>query len=365
VRVFVSYRREDASGHAGRLYDLLAAHYGPEHVFMDIDAIPLGSEFRAAIDRAVSSCDVLIALIGRGWVGAADSAGRRRLDDPDDFVRREIESALAHEVVVVPTCVQGAAMPSPDELPASLAPLAGRQGFDLRDAAWQDDVGRLVRRLEHAAAGQPGGSAPPRPTAKRRARTKPWSRRRRTLVAALGLLALAVVAIAVAGSGGGGGGSDGADEGPSTSAERRLLAMIPEGTRPDCQRTSSPDPRAEASLSCGVASFLTADYLLFPNKSVAHQWYTQARISEDVDPDEGDCTAAKFRGETDYISAGRDAGRYFCFIADGMPALGALDERANVGIGVGVYGGKGQAAVRRLMELWDCCIPLVLSRSSS
>jgi hypothetical protein len=356
VRVFVSYRREDASGHAGRLYDVLAARYGAERVFMDIDAIPLGSEFRTTIDQAVSSCDVLIALIGRGWVGATDSAGRRRLEDPDDFVRREIESALAHDVVVVPTCVHGASMPRSDELPASLAPLAGRQGFELRDTGWQDDVGRLVRRLEQVASERGGKPAAARRPAKRRAPAKPWTRRRKLLAAALGLLVLAVVAIALADSGGGG--SDGASEAPSSSAERRLLAMIPAGTRPDCQRTSSPEPRAEADLSCGVASFLTAQYLQFPDKDVANEWYTQARIAEKVDPDDGDCTEADFRGETRYSEAGRRAGKLFCLMSDGVPVLAALDERANVGIGLSVYGGKGQSAVKRLMELWECCIPI-------
>jgi hypothetical protein len=131
LRVFLSYRRDDASGHAGRLYDLLAARYGAERVFMDIDAIPLGSEFAEAISRAVASCDVLIALIGRRWVQATEAGGRRRLDDPDDFVRREIESALAQGVVVVPTCVQGAEIPRAEDLPPSLAPLARRQGFHL------------------------------------------------------------------------------------------------------------------------------------------------------------------------------------------------------------------------------------------
>ena len=128
--------------------DLLAARYGHERVFMDIDAVPLGSQFGEAISEAVASCDVLIALLGRGWLQATDSEGRRRLDDPDDFVRREIESGLAKSVVVVPACVQGAEIPPAQELPASLAPLTGRQGFQLSDTGWHDDVKRLIRRLE-------------------------------------------------------------------------------------------------------------------------------------------------------------------------------------------------------------------------
>ena len=159
LRVFLSYRREDASGHAGRLYDLLVARYGAEQVFMDIDAIPLGSEFAEAINRAVASCDVLIALIGRGWLQAADADGRRRLDDPDDFVRREIESALAQGVVVVPATVEGAELPRGEELPPSIAPLTRRQGFQLSDTGWRDDVARLVRRLEAVAEERPDPAA--------------------------------------------------------------------------------------------------------------------------------------------------------------------------------------------------------------
>lgn len=83
-RVFLSYRRDDTSGHAGRLYDVLAARYGGAQIFMDVDAIPLGSEFSEAISRAIASCDVMIALIGDDWLEARDATGHRRLDDPDD-----------------------------------------------------------------------------------------------------------------------------------------------------------------------------------------------------------------------------------------------------------------------------------------
>jgi hypothetical protein len=192
-RVFLSYRREDASGHAGRLYDLLAARYGATHVFMDIDAIPLGSEFRETINRAVASCDVLIALIGRDWLDARDADGRRRLDDPDDFVRREIEAALAAGVVVVPASVQGAEFPRPGALPESLVPLTRRQGFQLSDAGWQDDVQRLIRRLEAVPAQQQAGARP----VERPPSVSPRRPGRRALAAA-GLGGLAVVAAVAA-----------------------------------------------------------------------------------------------------------------------------------------------------------------------
>jgi hypothetical protein len=213
LRVFLSYRREDASGHAGRLYDQLAARYGAEEVFMDIDAIPLGSEFRQTISGAVASCDVLIALMGRGWLRAADSDGHRRLDNPDDFVRREIESALAHGVVVVPATVQGAEIPRAEELPRTLAPLTEHQGFELSDTGWHDDVNRLIRRLERVV-----GEEQPDPVVS--ADSSATSRRprpsRRTFVGSVAFLALLAVFTSVLLLRGGGDGADGSDNPPPT-----------------------------------------------------------------------------------------------------------------------------------------------------
>jgi TIR domain len=213
LRVFLSYRREDASGHAGRLYDQLAARYGAEQVFMDIDAIPLGSEFGQTISGAVASCDVLIALMGRGWLQAADSDGHRRLDNPDDFVRREIESALAHGVVVVPATVQGAEIPRAEELPPTLAPLTEHQGFELSDTGWHDDVNRLIRRLERVV----GEEQPDRGVPADRSAT---SRRRRpsgrTFAASVAFLALLAVFASVLLLRGGGDGADGPDNSPPT-----------------------------------------------------------------------------------------------------------------------------------------------------
>jgi hypothetical protein len=233
LRVFLSYRREDASGHAGRLYDLLVARYGAERVFMDIDAIPLGSEFRETINRAVASCDVLIALIGRGWLQATDAGGRRRLDDPDDFVRREIESALAQGVVVVPASIQGAEIPRAQELPPSLAPLTRRQGFQLSDTGWRDDVGRMIRRLEAVAEQHPD-----HPAAVERL---PRSRRRpptgRTLAAVvLGFLVLLAASAGMLLLRGGGDGGDGSSPKPEAPSSTRRVALSGLKLEPDVTR---------------------------------------------------------------------------------------------------------------------------------
>jgi len=126
VRVFISYRREDTSGQAGRLYDALAEKLGQDNVFMDVDTIDIGVEFKHAIESAVSSCDVLFVMIGPRWLTAADSRGERRLSRADDYVRLEVEAALGRNIRVVPALIAGAVMPVADDLPGTLAPLALR-----------------------------------------------------------------------------------------------------------------------------------------------------------------------------------------------------------------------------------------------
>jgi TIR domain len=93
-RVFISYRRQESSGLAGRLYDWLAARFGNDQVFMDVDTIALGVDFAEVITQAVSTCQVLLAVIGPRWLDLTDENGQRRLDDPNDIVRLEIAAAL-------------------------------------------------------------------------------------------------------------------------------------------------------------------------------------------------------------------------------------------------------------------------------
>jgi hypothetical protein len=252
LRVFLSYRREDASGHAGRLYDLLASRYGADRVFMDVDAIPLGSEFGETISRAVASCDVLIAVIGRGWLGATDPAGVRRLDDRDDFVRREIESALEQDVVVVPATVQGARLPRAEDLPPSLAPLAGRQGFELSDAGWQDDVGRLVRRLEAVAEARAAGGAETERPAEAPRTPSP---RRVVRPVALGVVAILAVLAAVLLLGGGEDGGEAPAGEAGAAAGRRAVTLgsdlrtSPSGERWYCTGSGPDSPACSFVLT--------------------------------------------------------------------------------------------------------------------
>jgi len=146
--IFISYRREDAPGHAGRLYDVLSRRFGEEQVFMDL-GMELGIDFVEHINKAVGSCRLLVAVMGPHWTSTQDAHGRRRLDDPADFIRVEVETGLRRpEVRVVPVLVQGARMPDADELPASLADLARLNALEVSDPRWRHDVDRLTSTVE-------------------------------------------------------------------------------------------------------------------------------------------------------------------------------------------------------------------------
>lgn len=147
-RIFISYRREETAYPAGWLYDRLADRFGGRQVFKDVDSIQLGDDFVEVITRAVGSCDVLVALIGDQWLTITDAHGRRRLDDPDDFVRLEIEAALTRNVRVIPILVDGARMPRADELPDSLVKLVRRQALELSPARFEFDTSRLLKVLD-------------------------------------------------------------------------------------------------------------------------------------------------------------------------------------------------------------------------
>jgi hypothetical protein len=166
-RIFISYRREDSAGYAGRLADALEARFGAGRVFRDVDDITPGEDFVQRLETALADCAVLLAVIGRKWTTAADSRGQRRLDDPQDYVRLEIATALQRSLRVVPVLVDGAAMPSSADLPDSLAALSRRQGSTLADGSWDDDVARLSRAMEKEV--QPEAATGGRAASSRRA----------------------------------------------------------------------------------------------------------------------------------------------------------------------------------------------------
>ncbi len=201
--IFVSYRRDDTRHVAGRLAGDLAAHFGHDQIFRDVESIEGGDEFPAMLEKAIEKCALMLVLIGPQWLAAADSQGRRRLDDPADWVRQEISVALRHGVRVVPVLVESAPLPAGGDLPDELKPLVSRQARPLSDERWRGDLAMLIEvtskvtglkpqepALEHAAAPVP--AAPPK--------SRGWVK----WAAGAGL---ALVVLAVVGGMGGGGGT--------------------------------------------------------------------------------------------------------------------------------------------------------------
>jgi hypothetical protein len=217
LRVFMSYRREDTAGYAGRLYDALDSRLDVAEVFMDVGDIEPGADFTTAIADAVESCDVMLALIGSRWATAVTPDGTRRLDDPDDYVVAEVAAALERDVRVIPVLIENAPMPAADALPERLRGLARRNAIDLSTVSWRTDLEALLAALhrltprsatpEHTAAGNlptevgtatdtgatPGQPAPPPGRQPRFGRGRVWAAVAATIVA---VFVITVIALA-------------------------------------------------------------------------------------------------------------------------------------------------------------------------
>jgi TIR domain len=178
VRVFLSYRRDDTAGRAGRIADVFAARYGERNVFHDVDAAAPGLDFAERVDAAIVASDVMLVVIGRGWLTSTGDGGGRRIDRPDDFVRREVGAALDADIRVVPVLVDDAELPTSDQLPSELAGMLRRQAVSVRDSSWRQDVDDLIRRLEDEDR-------------------EPLAARRPRWLFALGAVALLIVVVAV------------------------------------------------------------------------------------------------------------------------------------------------------------------------
>jgi hypothetical protein len=161
--IFISYRRDDTLSATGRLADALAGRFGADEVFRDVHAIDAGSDFRAALRDAVRRSEVMLVVMGRFWTTHRETPAAPRLDEPNDYVRFEIEEALAQELPIVPILVEGATMPRADALPDSIRPLAFRHAHEISDSRWADDTERLVDVLVELTSVRPrtGPGAPP------------------------------------------------------------------------------------------------------------------------------------------------------------------------------------------------------------
>lgn len=154
-KILISYRREDSADVTGRIYDRLVQQFGRGAVFKDVDSIPFGVDFRAYLDEQVAKCDVFLAVIGRNWMKAKGRKGKSRLEDPGDFVRIEIESALKRQIPVIPVLVGGAKIPEALRLPASIQDLSYRNGIVVRpDPDFHRDMDRLIEFLKQQVRDQ-------------------------------------------------------------------------------------------------------------------------------------------------------------------------------------------------------------------
>ena len=147
LRIFISYRRQDSQGSAGRLYDRLRERFGDGTIFRDVDTIGAGADFVKDIHDAIEKSDVVIVVIGNKWLAVGDEKGNLRIHDPDDFVRLELATALAKDKRVIPALVDDAAMPNAEILPEDLRLLAFRNAVHIRNDSFDDDVNRLLRHL--------------------------------------------------------------------------------------------------------------------------------------------------------------------------------------------------------------------------
>jgi hypothetical protein len=151
--IFISYRREDSAGWTGRLAERLKQKFGAESIFMDIDTIKPGADFAEALRAAVDGCGVLLAMIGPEWSIAKNSEGQIRLEDPDDWVRMELTTALSRSIPVIPVLVGGASLPKLATLPDDLKKLLNYQAHELTDKRWEFDSSQLVQALEKVVQG--------------------------------------------------------------------------------------------------------------------------------------------------------------------------------------------------------------------
>lgn len=269
--IFISYRRDDSAGHAGRLYDKLSEGFGADQIFMDIDTIDPGLDFTEVIDRALASSKVVIALIGRRWTTATDGAGRKRLENPQDFVRMEVARSLETGIRVIPVLVQGATMPGPDELPEDLTALTRRHAIELSDVRWQYDVGRLTKAIEESLGrSRTGDGASPKGPTTRGATPSGASTRKQASIAGLRgfpmamiaalLLAVAVGVVAFALQSGEDEEGRPAAAGGSVTAEEGTIAFVSD-TSGSCEiHVIEPDGSGEKQLTDSGAANWRPDW---------------------------------------------------------------------------------------------------------
>lgn len=168
--IFISYRRDDSRHAAGRLADDLAAAFGAQSIFRDVESIAPGMDFEEALDQALARCAVMLVVIGPRWATITDAEGRRRLDQPGDWIRTEVARALERQVRLIPVMLEDTPLPAAEALPAELRGLLRRQTLPLSDGRWRGDLHKLIETLERIPglerpAAAPSAAPPPAPAA--------------------------------------------------------------------------------------------------------------------------------------------------------------------------------------------------------
>ena len=156
--IFVNYRRQTDAGIAGRIYDNLSRALPGASIFMDVDKLHPGDDFEQGLEHSLASCKVLLAVMGPDWTSMTDSKGKRRLNNADDFVRKELRSALDKKVRIIPVLINGAKMPDASELPDDIKGLAKRQAMEIRHERFSADVDALAKAIADVTPGARGTS---------------------------------------------------------------------------------------------------------------------------------------------------------------------------------------------------------------
>jgi hypothetical protein len=387
--IFVSYRRADASGHAGRLYDRLTLHFQDERVFMDVDSLAPGVDYAEVIESAIRACDIFVLVIGPRW-DLEDAAGRR-LEQANDFMRFEISTAIDREMPIIPVLVDGAAMPSVTRLPRPLRKLARLQALPLSNHRWQADAERLINAIEgrrHTGAlptvspvtspgppsAQPAASeadevVPPSSTRSRRTGAPTPLLRMMAIAAIACVVAIAIVGYAVTRPGSKvapvvSAASGGPAKATLAGAAAALAASISD---PAIANTcvKSPHPGGRATLNCesttpgGQTVVLHVD--LFGSDKFVKKNYSDDALSPykaaGGTRGAGACAEVTWRGEGPWAR-----GRRACFIGtradEGCKGLGAaecsivywFDEPSRVAVRATVAGARFSP---ELSDWWD------------
>jgi hypothetical protein len=171
--IILSYRRDDTGAIAGRIFDRLVGHYGADQVFMDIDSIPFGLDFREHIQETLKRCDVLLAIVGKNWA-APDEKGGFRIAEENDWVRIEVEAALAKKIPVIPVLIDNASLPAPASLPEGLRNLVFRQAAPVDSGRdFNPHMARLIKAMDQLLTGQSASEAKPEAPAQTISQRKP------------------------------------------------------------------------------------------------------------------------------------------------------------------------------------------------